>query len=58
MNKAIRLAGGIIKIDGSKMYSPKYREHLTPGSFVSRYPKRGEDHDTLEESYQKAEKIT
>ena len=58
MNKAIRLAGGIIKIDGSKMYSPAYREHLTPGSFVIRYPKRGEDNDKIQKSHQKAEKIT
>ena len=58
MNKAIRLAGGIIKIDGSKMYSLEYREHLTPGSFVIRYPKRGEDHDKIQKSHQKAEKIT
>ena len=45
MTKAIRMAGGILKIDGSKMYSPEFREHLTPGRFVIRYPKRGDDHD-------------
>ena len=45
MNKVIRITGGIIRINGIKMYSPIYREHLEKGRLVARYPKRGEDHD-------------
>ena len=53
-----RVAGGILQMGTTKLYSPEFRNHMTPGFFTIRYPKRGEDHDTLEESYQKARKAT
>ena len=53
-----RIAGGILQMGTTKLYSPEFRNHMAPGFFTIRYPKRGEDHDTLEESYQKAEKVT
>lgn len=58
MSKILRLSGGIIRVDGNKMYYPEYRDYLAPGRFVARYPKRGEDHDKMDQYDKEAKKVT
>mgnify|MGYP006287040161 CR=1 FL=1 len=53
-----RVAGGILQMGTTKLYSPEFRNHMTPGFFTIRYPKRGEDHDKIQQSYQKTRKAT